>query len=158
MLTCCSRIFQERSEMINGAVEMAALIASKSPVAVQGTKVNMVYSRDHSVQDGLNHVVCIKTIGIISTCHNICTVRSNPQTWWQTLQSALIVFKCFNISNHHKYMLWDKSKKSCPLGNWTLPNLVHYQSLETTWPVATWFPGPDNVPCLDMCDFPHGFL
>ena len=52
-----SRILQDRESCIEAALDTASLIASKSPVAVQGTKVNMVYSRDHSVADGLNHVV-----------------------------------------------------------------------------------------------------
>ena len=43
--------------MVTSALDMAALIASKSPVAVQGTKENLLYSRDHSVTDGLNYVV-----------------------------------------------------------------------------------------------------
>ena len=33
------------------------MIASKSPVAVQGSKVNLVYSRDHSVEEGLKFMV-----------------------------------------------------------------------------------------------------
>lgn len=40
-----------------GAVEMAAEIAGRSPVAVQGTKVNLLYSRDHSVAEGLDYMV-----------------------------------------------------------------------------------------------------
>lgn len=39
---------------------LAKSIAEKSPVAVQGTKRSLIYSRDHSVQEGLNHVVCIQ--------------------------------------------------------------------------------------------------
>lgn len=39
------------------AVEMAGEIAGRSPVAVQGTKVNLVYSRDHSVAEGLDYMV-----------------------------------------------------------------------------------------------------
>ncbi|XP_078315056.1 delta(3,5)-Delta(2,4)-dienoyl-CoA isomerase, mitochondrial-like isoform X2 [Crassostrea virginica] len=51
-----SRIFQDKRAMIEGALETAALIAAKSPVAVQGTKISLVFSRDHSVQEGLDHV------------------------------------------------------------------------------------------------------
>ena len=43
--------------MIAGAIEVAEQIASKSPIAVQGTKVNLIYTRDHSVPDSLNYVV-----------------------------------------------------------------------------------------------------
>jgi len=44
-----------REEVEKEAVKMAALIASKSPIAVLGTKKVMNYSRDHSVQDGLDY-------------------------------------------------------------------------------------------------------
>ena len=42
--------------MISGALEMAASIAAKSPVAVQGTKVNLIYSREHSPDEGLDYM------------------------------------------------------------------------------------------------------
>eukprot|EP00980_Cylindrotheca_fusiformis_P028965 scaffold22680_cov107-Cylindrotheca_fusiformis.AAC.34 len=38
------------------AIQLGISIASNSPVAVTGTKQAMVYSRDHSVQEGLEHV------------------------------------------------------------------------------------------------------
>jgi len=43
--------------MIDAAVEMASTIASKSPVAVQGTKINLIYSRDHGVEESLHYQV-----------------------------------------------------------------------------------------------------
>ena len=43
--------------MMAAAIEMASDIAEKSPVAIQGTKVNLNYARDHSVQDALEFVV-----------------------------------------------------------------------------------------------------
>lgn len=43
--------------MLDAAFALAAEIASKSPVAVQGTKVNLVYSRNHSVDEGLKYMV-----------------------------------------------------------------------------------------------------
>ena len=48
---------------------------------------------------------------------------------------------------------WDKSKNPCPHGNCTFPNLVHHQGLESTWPVASHLPDPDDAPCWKMCDF-----
>ena len=38
---------------------MAKTIASKSPVAVQGSKVILNYSRDHTVDEGLEYVVSV---------------------------------------------------------------------------------------------------
>lgn len=43
--------------MIVHTLEIAGEIASRSPVAVQATKINMIYSRDHTVQEGLDHIV-----------------------------------------------------------------------------------------------------
>jgi len=51
-----SRVLPDKEAMMAAAFETAKLIASKSPVAVQGTKLSLVYSRDHSVPEGLNHV------------------------------------------------------------------------------------------------------
>ncbi|XP_074872382.1 delta(3,5)-Delta(2,4)-dienoyl-CoA isomerase, mitochondrial-like isoform X4 [Carettochelys insculpta] len=51
-----SRVFQDKQAMLEGAFELAADIASKSPVAVQGTKVNLLYSRDHSVPESLRYM------------------------------------------------------------------------------------------------------
>ncbi|PTU21559.1 hypothetical protein P175DRAFT_0434170 [Aspergillus ochraceoroseus IBT 24754] len=50
-----SRVFENKAEAVRGAVDLAALIASKSPVAVQGTKELLNWSRDHTVQDGLRY-------------------------------------------------------------------------------------------------------
>lgn len=38
---------------------MAEKISLKSPVGVQVTKKSLIFSRDHSVQEGLNHIVSI---------------------------------------------------------------------------------------------------
>jgi delta(3,5)-delta(2,4)-dienoyl-CoA isomerase len=35
---------------------MAKDIGSKSPIALMGTKINLNYSRDHSVKEGLDYV------------------------------------------------------------------------------------------------------
>ncbi|XP_028680458.1 delta(3,5)-Delta(2,4)-dienoyl-CoA isomerase, mitochondrial [Erpetoichthys calabaricus] len=51
-----SRVFPDKETLIEGALDMASEIASRSPVAVQGTKINMVYSRDHGVPEGLQYI------------------------------------------------------------------------------------------------------
>lgn len=43
--------------MIENVINIASNIASKSPVGIQMTKRSIIYSRDHSVQEGLNHIV-----------------------------------------------------------------------------------------------------
>ncbi|XP_043854664.1 delta(3,5)-Delta(2,4)-dienoyl-CoA isomerase, mitochondrial [Dromiciops gliroides] len=49
-----SRVFQDQESLLAAAFALAGEISSKSPVAVQGSKVNLLYSRDHSVAEGLN--------------------------------------------------------------------------------------------------------
>ncbi|XP_070160055.1 delta(3,5)-Delta(2,4)-dienoyl-CoA isomerase, mitochondrial isoform X2 [Polyergus mexicanus] len=51
-----SCILDNEESLLNKAIEVAENIAKKSPVAVQGSKISMVYSRDHSVQEGLDHI------------------------------------------------------------------------------------------------------
>lgn len=43
--------------MLENVINIASDIAAKSPVGVQMTKRSIIYSRDHTVQDGLNHIV-----------------------------------------------------------------------------------------------------
>ena len=52
-----SRVHPDRAATVAAAVDMAKTIASKSPVAVQGSKVILNYSRDHTVDEGLEYVV-----------------------------------------------------------------------------------------------------
>lgn len=45
--------------MLEGVLNIASDIASKSPVGIQMTKRSIIYSRDHTVQEGLDHVVSL---------------------------------------------------------------------------------------------------
>ncbi|XP_075393285.1 delta(3,5)-Delta(2,4)-dienoyl-CoA isomerase, mitochondrial [Tenrec ecaudatus] len=51
-----SRVFPNKEALMEAAFSLAAEIASKSPVAVQSTKVNLVYSQSHSVPESLNFI------------------------------------------------------------------------------------------------------
>lgn len=49
-------VFADHDSLVQGALETAREIASKSPLAVWGTKVAMNYARDHSVDDSLDQI------------------------------------------------------------------------------------------------------
>ncbi|XP_076677013.1 delta(3,5)-Delta(2,4)-dienoyl-CoA isomerase, mitochondrial isoform X1 [Andrena cerasifolii] len=51
-----SRLFDDQESLLKCSMELAEEIARKSPVAIQGSKLSLNYSRDHSVQDGLDHI------------------------------------------------------------------------------------------------------
>lgn len=51
-----STVFPDKEAMLAGSLELAKTIAAKSPVAVQGTKRSLVYSREHTTEEGLDHV------------------------------------------------------------------------------------------------------
>lgn len=50
-----SHVARSKEEAIKAALQKAALISEKSPVAVQGTKNIIDYSKDHSTEDGLSY-------------------------------------------------------------------------------------------------------
>ena len=52
-----SQLFDDKEKMMAYAIELADTIALKSPVAVQNTKRNIVYSLEHNYQEGLDHIV-----------------------------------------------------------------------------------------------------
>ena len=54
-----SRTFETKEMMFEEAEKLAGLIAQKSPVAVNTTKKSIVYSRDHTVQQGLDHIAIL---------------------------------------------------------------------------------------------------
>lgn len=57
-----SQVTQSNEECLAAALKLASTIASKSPVAVSTSKMSIVYSRDHSVQDGLNHIALLNSV------------------------------------------------------------------------------------------------
>ncbi|CAM9142541.1 unnamed protein product [Choristocarpus tenellus] len=49
-----SQVLSSRDVLIEAALELAREISTKSPVAVQGSKVNLNYARDNAVGEALN--------------------------------------------------------------------------------------------------------
>ena len=68
--------------LINGALELAETIAKKSPVAVQLTKKSILYSRDHTVEQGLEHIVSLF----------LTTVLFNPPAEKTCLNANILFF------------------------------------------------------------------
>ncbi len=56
-----NEVFDDHDAMIAGVMEIAAEIASKSPLAIHGTKEAIVYARDHPVPDALEHIAVWQT-------------------------------------------------------------------------------------------------
>ena len=57
-----SRVFEDRDKLLEGALELASLISSKSPVAVQSTKMALIHARDHSVDESLSYMVSVRLL------------------------------------------------------------------------------------------------
>ncbi|MDF2489429.1 MAG: Enoyl-CoA hydratase/isomerase [Pseudomonas sp.] len=51
-----NRVFDDQAALLDGVFAIAGEIATKSPIAVAGTKQMLGYMRDHSVEDGLEYI------------------------------------------------------------------------------------------------------
>ncbi|XP_053257836.1 delta(3,5)-Delta(2,4)-dienoyl-CoA isomerase, mitochondrial [Podarcis raffonei] len=85
-----SRVFQDKETMMQSAFDLATEIASKSPVAVQGTKVNLVYSRDHPVSEGLKYMATwnmsmLQTEDILKSAQGIMEKKTTRQITYSKL-------------------------------------------------------------------------
>ncbi len=61
-----NRCFENQEAMNSAVNQIAKKIASNSPLAVRGTKEMILYSRDHSVAEGLNYVATWNAAMLIS--------------------------------------------------------------------------------------------
>ncbi|XP_077283653.1 delta(3,5)-Delta(2,4)-dienoyl-CoA isomerase, mitochondrial-like [Arctopsyche grandis] len=78
-----SKVFNDKDSLIKGAVELADEIAQKSPVAVQTTKETIVYSLDHTNQEGLDYIrlqnqVLLQSEDFINACMAQATKGEKP--------------------------------------------------------------------------------
>jgi enoyl-CoA hydratase len=56
-----NEVFDDHDSLVAGVLDIAREIASKSPLAIWGTKVALTYARDHSVDDALDHIATWQT-------------------------------------------------------------------------------------------------
>ena len=54
-----SDVTETKEDCLKRAIELAKDIATKSPVGIATLKQNIVYSRDHTVDEGLNHILLL---------------------------------------------------------------------------------------------------
>lgn len=52
-----SRLFDSQDDCLKAAFDLANEISSKSPIAVQGTKLAMNYARNHGVDDSIDWIL-----------------------------------------------------------------------------------------------------
>ncbi|MFT6052714.1 MAG: enoyl-CoA hydratase, partial [Halioglobus sp.] len=51
-----NEVFADKEALLQGVTTIAAKIAKKSPLAARGSREMLLYSRDHSVAEGLNYI------------------------------------------------------------------------------------------------------
>ena len=51
-----NQVFEDHDTLVEGVLEIAGRIATRSPLAIWGTKEMINYTRDHSVADGLRYI------------------------------------------------------------------------------------------------------
>ncbi len=51
-----NKVYQNKEDMLKGVLEIAQIIAQKSPLVVRGTKQTLLHSRDHAVGEGLDRI------------------------------------------------------------------------------------------------------
>jgi enoyl-CoA hydratase len=56
-----NEVFDDHESLVDGVLEIAARIASKSPLAIWGTKEMINYTRDHTTADALNYIATWQT-------------------------------------------------------------------------------------------------
>jgi delta(3,5)-delta(2,4)-dienoyl-CoA isomerase len=78
-----SKILPDIEATRKAAIETASFIASKSPVAVQGTKHNIQYARDHSIVDSLQYQATwnmsqLQSEDVMKAAMNVMTKSKEP--------------------------------------------------------------------------------
>lgn len=71
-----SKITDNQTQLDQECMKLAETIASKSPVAINVTKKSIVYSRDHTVQEGLDHIAMMNG-AMMQTDDTMTAIKAN---------------------------------------------------------------------------------
>jgi enoyl-CoA hydratase len=61
-----NRAYETKEAMLTAVLELASLIASKSPLSIRGVKQVLLHARDHTVAEGLAHIALWNAAMILS--------------------------------------------------------------------------------------------
>lgn len=146
-----SRVFPDKGSLVQAAIAVAEAIAARSPVAVQGTKENLLYSRDHSVPDSLRYMVrgTGHPCGDGSPLRALASTPGQPQQ--PQLRAVAIPLPIF-VSPGVLSPLSPCLRVSCP--HWhPLPKGVLFPRVSCPCPPCRWHPIP--VPKGILSPFPR---
>lgn len=93
-----SRILSDKASLYEACMALAVSISEKSPIAVQSSKINMIYSRDHSVQEGLDYIVSLTlNASFLTTQLGLAFLHtfeflSNAEYWLNTYNMYIVFF------------------------------------------------------------------
>jgi len=73
-----NEVFETHDALVEHALATAREIASKSPLAVAGSKVMINYARDHTIKDGLDYIAVWQT-GMFSPAHMMEAFQAKAQ-------------------------------------------------------------------------------
>jgi hypothetical protein len=106
------RVAKDKSGAIQAGLEIAELMASKSPIAIQSTKELLNFSRDHTIEDGkskhtpnsrnaskVTKLYAILVFGILLLCRRLMYRRQCYQVFRNECQRL----RSFDIRNNRLY-------------------------------------------------------
>lgn len=59
-----NKVFPTKEEAVKGAIDLATMLAKKSPVAMHGLKKSLNYAIDHTVPEGLEQIAQFNSHGL----------------------------------------------------------------------------------------------
>ena len=79
-----SAVYDTKAAALDKALELGKVIATKSPVAVQGTKEVINYSRDHQISDGESLVLLsVPRVSLIDSSQVSTTLEFGTPVWYK---------------------------------------------------------------------------
>jgi len=83
-----NEIYETQEAMLEAVMETAKMIASKSPLAIVGTKEVVNYARDHSVDESLNQIA-LWNAGMLISTDLMEAAKANAMKTEPTFENAL---------------------------------------------------------------------